>query len=314
MDQIIVALEVVAPVFIIIALGYFLRSKKIIDEAFIKIAMKIVFNICLPGMLFLKVSQADTGMIFSKENFAFSSLVFLLTLVIFFCSRLLAKFVEEKSRGAFVQGSFRSNYIIIGYTILYSLLGDQIINRMALLVVVVVPLYNVLAIWVLSEKQDISLIDNFKIVSKKVVTNPLIIGIVLGMLVALFHIKVPSVMEDTVSKLGNVGTPLGLIGIGGYFTLENLKSAKASIISALLKVVIYPVLAILVSYFLGFNYIDTTIIFVIFGSPSAISSFIMATALDGDSQTAANIVIISTGLSLFTYIIGLFSLGILFSI
>lgn len=306
MEQIRVALEVVSPVFIIITIGYFLRMKKVINEDFIKIAMKIVFNICLPGLLFLKVSAADIDMIFSGNSLQFSAFVFVLTLIMFFVSKGLANlFVKKESRGAFVQGSFRSNYIIIGYTIAFSLLGDQIINRMAMLVVVVVPLYNILSIWVLSENHDTNFKENLISIVRKIITNPLIIGIVLGMMVAVMNIELPIIVKNTISSLGNIGTPLGLLGIGGYFTLESLKSVKTSIISASLKIVIYPFIAVLLAYFLHFNYVDATILFVIFGSPSAISSFIMATALDSDSQTAANIVILSTGFSLFTYIIGL---------
>lgn len=306
MEQVKVALEVVSPVFLIIAIGYFLRIKNVLNEDFIKIAMKIVFNICLPGLLFLKVSVADVDMILSGNSLQFSAFVFVLTIIMFFISKGLAKlFVRKESRGAFVQGSFRSNYIIIGYSIAFSLLGDQIINRMAMLVVVVVPLYNILSIWVLSENHDTSFRENFVDIVRKIITNPLIIGIALGMIVALMDFKLPIIVKNTISSLGSIGTPLGLLGIGGYFTLENLKSIKTSVISASLKIMIYPFIAVLLAYMLGFNYVDATILFVIFGSPSAISSFIMATALDADSQTAANIVILSTGFSLFTYIIGL---------
>lgn len=306
MAQIMVAFEVVSPVFLIIFVGYFLKTKGIINESFIQMAMKVIFTICLPGLLFLKVSQADVKTILSGDSLKFTVFVVLTTLLVFFIAKVFAsKFVEHKSQGAFVQGAFRSNYIIIGYSVLYSMFGDLIISRMALLVIVIVPLYNVLAIWVLSEDVDKSWQENVKAVFKKIVTNPLIIGIVLGFLVALLKLNIPVILESTLSKLGATGTPLGLIGIGGYLTLDGLKSNRMTYISVFIKIVLSPLIVVILAILLGYGYMDITILFVLFGSPTAISSFIMATALGGDGKLAANVVIISTGFSLLTFIVGL---------
>ena len=235
--------------------------------------------------------------------------------MMFFIAKLYAsKFVADKSQGAFIQGSFRSNYIIIGYSVLYSIFGDLIISRMALLVIVVVPLYNVLGIWALSEDKEKSAIDNLKLVAKKVVTNPLIIGIVLGFIVAVLNISVPVIIESTVSKLGATGTPLGLLGIGGYLTFNGLKSSGKAVVAVFFKIVLFPILIVIIALLLDYNYMDTTLLFILFGSPAAISSFIMANALGGDSEMAANIVIVSTAFSLLTFIIGLSSLALIFGI
>ena len=73
-------------------------------------------------------------------------------------------------------------------------------------------------------------------------------------------------------------------------------------------------MVVLLAVILGYSYMDVTILFILFGSPAAISSFVMANALGGDSKMAANIVIISTGLSLFTFIIGLSSIALIFGV
>ena len=73
---------------------------------------------------------------------------------------------SSKSRDAFVQSSFRSNYIIIGYSILYSFFGGLIISRMALTVIIIVP-YIILTIWGLKEEDEQLLLDNIKSALKK---------------------------------------------------------------------------------------------------------------------------------------------------
>ncbi len=313
MNQIQIAVNVVLPVFLIIGIGYFLKYRQIINDQFVQMTMKVIFNVCLPAMLFSKVAQVDTKELLSDGAIQFVSYVLVMTLLIFFLSRLVAKFVikEPNRRGTFVQGSFRSNYVILGYSILHNMLGDVIIGRMALLVLVIVPLYNVLSIWVLSVGHEDERSAGLKKVVGRIVKNPLIIGILLGFLVNLLQIKLPVIAVSTVTMLGSIGTPLGLLGIGAYMDFSHLSNIKEALQSTILKIVAFPLIVTLLASILGFGYVDTAIIFVLFGSPAAISSFIMATALDGDGRLAANIVIISTGLSLVTFIIGLSLVGLL---
>lgn len=314
MTHIISALNVVLPVFAVIAIGYFFRWRRLIDESFVNMAMKVIFNACLPSMLFLKVSQSDVSILFAGDALRFVGVAAGLTLVVFFISRGLAKkaIADEGSRGTFVQGAFRSNYIILGYAVLYNLFGDQIVGRMALLMIVIIPMYNVLAIWVLSEKGTGSRRDSLKSIIGKIITNPLIIGTLLGFIVSMYQMSVPGIIVSTMTMLGAIGTPLGLLGIGAYLNFKEIDTMKDGLKAAILKVAIYPLLAVTVAVLLGFSYIDAAIIFVLFGSPAAISSFIMASALGGNAKLAANIVILSTGLSLLTFVIGLTLLSVIY--
>lgn len=316
MEHILTAVNVVIPVFAVIATGYFLKSLKVINQNFVDMAMKVIFNVGLPGMLFSKVSQSDVAGIMNGDSLWYALYVFVATLFMFFIAKAIAYFVvkDKSSRGTFVQGSFRSNYIIIGYSVLFSMFGDAIALNMALVMIVVIPLYNILAIWVLSEDEEKHFLHNIVEVSGKVVRNPLIIAIVLGFIVAAMNVEIPVALSSTISMLGSIGTPLGLIGIGAYLSFDDMGSVKVSIVAVMLKLVVGPLLAVLAAYMLGFSYMESAIIFVLFGSPSAISSFIMATALGGNSKMAANIVIIGTGLSLLTYIVGLSSLGLLYGV
>ncbi len=313
MEQVITAISVVLPVFIIISVGAILRYKKWINEEFIHIAMKIVFNLCLPSMLFLKVSKADISILFSANSLKFAGFSAVATVIIYFISQGLSKkFIKNfESRGTFIQGCFRSNYMIMGNAILYNLFGDQIIERMALLFVVIIPLYNILAISALTKDQSNSLVQHIGKMFSKFVTNPLIIGIFLGFLFAFFQIDISEVSEQTLSSLAAISTPLGLIGIGAYMNFNEMDTIKDSAKAVVLKLLLYPALVVFSGIILGFNRIDTTILFVLFGSPTAISSFIMASALGGDKKLAANIVILSTILSLITFVFGLSILNII---
>jgi len=314
MSHILIAFQVVAPVFAVIAIGYFFRIRGIIDENFVTKAMKLVFTVGLPSMLFSRVSTVDLEAVMTGAAFAFGAYAVVMTLVIFFIGRLIGVYLigEPERRGTFTQGAFRSNYIILGYAILYNMFGDLIVPRMSLLVIVIIPLYNILSIWVLSVGDSDSRQAGLHSIFKKIVTNPLIIAIVLGFLVNVSGLKVPSVIYDTFSLLGSTGTPLGLIGIGAYLNFRALGNIREGLLAACLKIVVFPLMVVSIALMLGFSYSDSAILFVLFGSPAAISSFIMATAMGGDSRLAANIVILSTGMSLLTFIVGLTILGMIF--
>lgn len=296
----------------IILLGYYLKVKGVVNDAYIKTTMTIVFKICLPGMLFLKVSRADLSLLTTGDSLQFVTLVVAGTLIIFVSAKLIAKLigVSPEDHGTFVQGIFRSNYVIIGYSVLDGLFGDKIVGRMALLVVTIVPLYNILAIWVLdkSDEEGNQLLRTLL----KIIKNPLLIGIALGFIVSVVQIPIPSVFETVIDTLGKVGTPLGLLGIGAYFSTKGLKNLRESSIVLLVKLIVAPTIMVIIASLLGFAYMDLVIIFVIFGSPTAITSFIMATALKGNSRLAANIVILTTAFSLITLVIGIWSISELF--
>lgn len=314
MEHILTALEVVLPVFTVIAIGFFFRWRGLIDVKFVDMAMKLIFNACLPSMLFLKVREADMSVLLTGDSLSFAGFAIGMTITMFFVARGLAKLVifDEDSRGTFVHGAFRSNYIILGYAVLYNLFGDAIVSRMAILLIVIIPLYNILGIWVLSENGSGTWHDIARDVMKKIVTNPLIISIVLGFIVSMNRVPVPNVIITTMTMLGAIGTPLGLLGIGAYLKIDEIGTMKDGMKAAMLKIAVFPAIAVTVAVLLGFSYVDAAIIYVLFGSPAAISSFIMTSAMGGNGKLAANIVILSTGMSLLSFVVGLTMLSMVY--
>lgn len=309
MTHILSAVEVVIPIFIIIYLGYILKTKHIIDENFVTIAMKIVFTVALPSLLFLKVSQSEFSKLFHPDNMKLVMYMFVLIIFMFLLTVAASKIYFKRVEGAFVQGSFRSNYILIGGAILISMFGDQATEPLAVSTVMVIPVFNVLAILVLNKTSGP---NKYKDALIKIIKNPLILAIVAGLIVSILKLDIPDSFKQTLSMLGGVGTPLGLIGIGSYLNLKELRSSFPTYLAVFLKIIVFPLIAVTGAYIFKFSYIETVTIFMLFGSPSSISSFIMAKAMDNNASLAANIVVLTTACSLITYIIGLSALGHLY--
>ena len=193
MDYIILTLNTILPVMILIIIGYLLKKKNIITDSFVTISSKIVFNLALPATLFYGTAKTDMSSKITKETWSFILLFCIILISMYLISELISKFTikDLRTRGAFVQGSFRCNYVIIGYPILLGLFGDDITFYMALLSVFLVPINNIASTITLTINNPNSTNLSVKKILLKIIKNPLIIGILGGFIFSYYKINIP---------------------------------------------------------------------------------------------------------------------------
>lgn len=317
MEQILFSINAVLPIFLIILLGYILKHFGLIHEAFVKQATKIVFKVSLPCMVFQSVSGVRIDELFSTDMIALATFSIIASLIIFLLATLLSmKLLKEPlSRGSFIQGIFRSNFVIIGYPLILNLFGDSGLAKAALLTAFIMPLFNILAVIALTifvPKKDNHIIKGTLL---QIIKNPLIIAIFLALIFAGFEWQLPIFLNQTLNYSGQLALPLSLMCIGAFFSWERVKpSFSSALVVTGLKMVIHPILLVIIAYYLGFSGEYLGIIFILFASPTAVSSFAMAEGMENDSQLAAAIIIMTTGCAVFSIFIGvnvLTSLGLL---
>lgn len=298
-----IAFEVTAPIFLLICLGAWLTYKNFINQEFIRVATKLIFNIGLPVMLFINTATRDFTHLF---NLTYIALIFVTTVFIFFLSSLTAhKFIAEKSdKGVFVQGAFRGNLIIIGLAFCANAYPDNGIALAALPSAVIIITYNLLSIYTLNaslNSQTFSLKKNLQ----DIVKNPLIIGITAGLIVNFIKLPIPTVFVQSGSYLGQMTLPLALLAIGGSLNFSQLKSDnKSAIASSIIKVIVCPLVFLLLITFVPIDPTAAGVLFFLVASPTATASFIMVKAMNGNSTLAAKIIIISTLMSIITVTFG----------
>lgn len=145
MENLILSLNVVLPLFLMIVLGYALKLLRVWDTHTINGMNTVVFKVFLPLLLFMNVYQTDIKGVFNLKLMLFAIISVLL---IFIISWIFICFIEKENRkrGVLIQAIFRSNFVIFGVPIATSLCGAQSTGSAALLVAVIVPLFNVLAV------------------------------------------------------------------------------------------------------------------------------------------------------------------------
>jgi malonate transporter and related proteins len=304
-------INIVAPIFIIIFLGFIFKKLNLINEAFASVGSKLVFNIALPTLIFLKLITVDIKSIINYKQLAFC---YFGTILVYIIAWIISKyhFTDGKDRGVFIQGCFRGNYAIIGLPLIYNLFGDSGIVNAAIVLIGILPLNNILAVIALtvpSKKEN-----NIKIskILFKIITNPLIIAPVLALPFSIFQIPIHLTLIKTGNYLANLTIPLALLSIGASLHFKDIKKElNTAVASTIIKIIIMPITLTFIAIKLGFSGINLGSIFFLFATPTAVASYIMADAMNSNSKLASTIVIMTTSLSVITISIGIYILTLL---
>ena len=308
MQNLIFSIGLVAPVFLIVALGYLLKKLGMINDNFVTLSSKIVFTVSLPALIFIEILNVDIGKIFDLAAITF---VYGGTLIAFLLAWIISGFLTKdgKDKAAFIQGSFRGNFAIIGLAIIVNFYGTESLGKASLILAFTIPLYNVLSVVALTVPLKKERKADYKKILFEILKNPLIIAVIFAVIFSSFKLKLPDILFKTGTYLAELALPLALLGIGGFLSFKDItKSHMLTTISTLLKLVIIPTAATFTAYTFGFTGSDLGIIFILFACPTAIASFIMAEAMGVNSRLAGNILLLTTLASVVTITIGLFIL------
>ncbi len=295
----------IAPIFLLIALGTILRHANFFSDTFFKGLNRLVFWIALPALLISRIGSAEI------EIKTVSQIVLLLTLGTLFSLALawgIARWMRlpMPKRGAFIQGSFRSNGAFIGLPVIIYTLGNLDPRAEMLGTVVLAPLvilFNVLSVSVLlhHSRHKSNTAESIHTFVSQLVRNPLIAACAIGLGLNFSGLSLPPFLFRPLDALGNAALPLILISIGSSLGFERLHGAASpSLIAALIKVVAAPAIGFLMA---GLLHLDTTgrmIAIIYLACPAAGTSYVMAEIMGNDGPLAGRIVAISTLLSAIT--------------
>ena len=176
-----------------------------------------------------------------------------------------------------------------------------------------IPLFNIFAVIILSifapSEKKLTPAQIAKKSIKGIVTNPLIIGIVLGLPFMLTPLTLPSFATATINYVGGVTTPIAMMCLGA--SMGNYKSKGKiglALSAALTKVIIFSLILVTAGILVGFRGVELGAILILFGGPTAVSSYIMAKNMDSDHEMAGQILLLSTALCSLTMFIGIYIL------
>jgi predicted permease len=298
-----IALQITAPIFILIILGTWLFHIKFINQEFIRISSKFIFNIGLPIILFTSTASHDFKQLINVYHI---TLILATTLIVFFLSTCTANiFINaERDKGVLVQGAFRGNLIIIGLALCANAYPETGIAIATIPTAATIIVYNLLSIFTLNNslnQQTSSLKKNVQ----DIIKNPLIIGIMAGLIANLVGVSPPGLILQSNQYIAQMTLPLALISIGGSLNFKQIKqNLKPALMASVWKIIVSPIILIILLFIIPVDQTAAGVLFLLAASPTATASLIMVEAMQGNSDLAAKIIILSTLISLFTVTVG----------
>lgn len=308
MENLIFSLNATVPVFAMIILGMFFKKLGIIDDVFASKMNKFVFLIPLPVLLFKDLATLDFNAIWDTKFVLFCFFITIFSILIVTILSFLLK--NKKNQGEFIQASYRSSAALLGIALIQNVYGKA--TMAPLMIIGSVPLYNIMAVIVLSffspERKGLSKEVWLKTI-KGILTNPILIGIVVGILWSLLHLPMPTMLDKTVTSIGNVATPLGLMAMGATFNYkEALGDLKPALCASFIKLFGFCAMFLPLAIYLGFQGEQLTAILVMLGSATTVSCFVMAKNMGHTGILTSTVVMLTTIFSGFSITMWLYIL------
>ena len=311
MSSFIFALNSTLPVFLVILVGKFFMKVGIINEEWTRISDRMAFKYALPIVLFLDIAKMD---IHKDMDMTFIIFCMISTTVMFFLIYILTRvFLKDKTMvGSFAQGSARGSAAILGIPFVANIYGDA--GMIPLMILAAVPLFNAYSVMILTISSKKFLMGdrtkiNYMEIIKSIFKNPLIRGILIGFPFCILGIKLPPILDKSLTSVGSMAVPLMLISIGADFKMSDLTAKfKLSTVATSIKLVLLPLAILPIAIYMGFRGSALIAILVMLGAPSAISGYIMSKAMDNDYVLMSNIVVMTTLFSSVTFTFWIFIL------
>ena len=307
MSNLIYSINATLPIFLLIILGKVLKTTKIINDEFTKTADRYVFRIALPALLFSDLTENNVGSAFDGKYVLFCFSVTIFSIAVLW--GLTEKFMKnEEQKGAFIQGSYRSSAAILGLAFINNLYDS--VGMAPLMIIGCVPLYNIFAVIILTLKGDNGgKKPNMKETFINVMKNPILLSILIALPFALLNLHFPSFVNKAIGSVANTATPLALISIGASFEGKKaLKKMKPTLLASFIKLILLASLFLPLAVFFGYRNQELMALLVMLGSPTTVSSYIMAKNTGNDGILTSSIIVLTTLLSSLTLTLWIFVL------
>lgn len=307
MSNLIYSINATLPIFLLIILGKVLKTTKIINDEFTKTADRYVFRIALPALLFSDLTENNVGSAFDGKYVLFCFSVTIFSIAVLW--GLTEKFMKnEEQKGAFIQGSYRSSAAILGLAFINNMYDS--VGMAPLMIIGCVPLYNIFAVIILTLKGDNGgKKPNMKETFINVMKNPILLSILIALPFALLNLHFPSFVNKAIGSVANTATPLALISIGASFEGKKaLKKMKPTLLASFIKLILLAGLFLPLAVFFGYRNQGLMALLVMLGSPTTVSSYIMAKNTGNDGILTSSIIVLTTLLSSLTLTLWIFVL------
>jgi hypothetical protein len=284
----------IAPVFLLIFLGYAIRARHLLADGFWEPAERLIYVVLFPALLVATLADAE----FADLDIAPMAGALVAAIGAMVAVRPLLSLSGPAYTSVF-QGVVRQN-TYIGLAVAFAVFAEQGLDAAAVAVAVIVPLVNLLSVTVLA-RFGTGGQASWLGAARQVARNPLIIACAVGILLNVTGIGLPPVVGPLLEILGRAALPLGLMAVGAGLDLTAARTAGPPVAVAVgLRLIVLPAITMLACWALDVGPVAAFVAILFNATPASPSSYILARLLGGDARLMAGIVTVQTALSLVT--------------
>jgi len=299
-------IETIVPIFLIIIFGFIIKRKGLVTEVFIHEANKFIFVVSLPFLIFTGIVKANIADVALRPILSIILPTFIMILLSFSIGFITG--LRKGRLGSFIQTTFHGNVSYIGLAVLFYLLGDEGFKRGSILVGFLILVNNTMAIAILSWASRKHQSMGKALMS--IITTPVIIATFLGLLVLYMQIPVHKIIFKSMGIVANIALPLALIIIGASMSFSGIKQTfRLSLVTSFLKLIMLPALSLALCKVFSISPAEGLPGILLLATPTAITSYVLAHELGGDTHLASNTVTLSTLLAPVIYIVWISLIG-----
>ncbi|MGD9079741.1 MAG: AEC family transporter [Desulfobacterales bacterium] len=286
------------PVFSLLLFGHLLKRVGLTHDAFLKTADKLIYYIFFPALLFWKIGAAASDQV--GDPGLYKAVICAVIIIFVLSSLYITVFsVPAYQAGSFSQSCYRFN-TYIGMAVILNALGEEGARQFSILIGLIIPIINILAVSTLSwhSGEKVSLLQRIRLTAKALISNPLIIACLTGIVYSKLIGGFPIFIDNTFKLAAFVTLPLALFSIGGTLTLGGMKShLKLSLVACLFKLILLPIIGFLFLKLFDANGISFKVGMIYFALPTSTALYILSSQLSSDTQLASAAIALSTILS-----------------
>ncbi len=296
--------NVVAPVFLLIAVGFLSVRLRLYPAAGVGGLIAFVNNFATPCLLFRAMLSVDFRTAFDPELL----LAFYIgAFTTFTAGALFTRWKFRRNAGEAVAVGFAalfSNTVLVGLPIMQRAYGEQALPAMYAIIGLHAPLLMSVGMMTmeLSDRGGRNLAGSLRQAARGIVTNPLLIGIALGLAGNLVGLGQPEIIDAATAMMASAVLPTALFGLGGALNQYRLREAWAqALVATGLKLLLHPAIALVLSlYVFGLPWELARVAVVTAAMPAGLNVYVFATHYGRATDVAANAILNSTVTSVFT--------------
>jgi len=297
-DSFLVALWVVTPMVLLMAVGAGVRKAGLMDRPTMRKVDKLTFRLFMPVLLFKNIYETDLSQHFDLREvlFALAALLALFAFALLVPPRLVKGPAQAASIG---QAIVRSNYILFGISVAQSIYGEGNTGPVALLGAIVVPLTNAMSVVILELGRSGQ--AGAGQIFRSILKNPMVVAALAALALMALPFRIPALLWSVIRDIAGVTTTISFISLGVSLDLGEARANRRLLtLGVVLRMVLVPLIFLPISVALGFRGPTLCALLVLFAAPAAVASSPMAVAMGADGPLSGQLVCVTTVVSVFT--------------